>query len=254
MPTRPSLQVDGLPSVSEDATSTVFSPGGEARLAQKNALLKNLRPPPTQHVWQFWHDRNQPPPLSSSPAPTASAKAYEDSVLKLGEPIHDIRKFWEIYNNTPLELLKMRDSIHLFKDTVKPVWEDPRNVRGGSWTFRVAKDLAPEFWRDILLFAIGEKLQEACDKGDDICGVSLSIRFTSNLITIWNRDGANRKSVDAVRDVVLAGLSERLRPRPESFWYKLHSEHAGFDEVIANAKKAEVEAKKPKEAEAAVAK
>ena len=54
----------------------------------------------------------------------------------------------------------MKDSIHFFKRGVKPVWEDPRNVKGGAWTFRVAKDKSKEFWKELLLFAVGDQFAD----------------------------------------------------------------------------------------------
>lgn len=81
---------------------------------------------------------------------------------------------------------------------------------------------------------------------DDLCGVSLSVRFNSNLITIWNRDGTNQKSIDGILAVVLDKLSPELKPKEGSYYYKKHSEHAGFSEVVAKAKEAE-DAKKAKE-------
>ena len=77
------------------------------------------------------------------------------------------------------------------------------------------------------------------DLGDDLCGCSLSVRFNSNLISIWNRQGLNQKSIDGIRDVVLAILGPELKPREGSFYYKQHSEHAGFNDVVAKAKEVE---------------
>jgi hypothetical protein len=84
---------------------------------------------------------------------------------------------------------------------------------------------------------------------DDICGVSLSIRFTSNLVMLWNRTApsslpssavtpvvgslpfsntslgvveegeqthAVEKGVEKMKDVILAELPEDLRPQG---WY-----------------------------------
>jgi hypothetical protein len=76
-----------------------------------------------------------------------------------------VQTFWETFNNFPLGSLMLRDSVHLFKKTVKPVWEDRRNVRGGSWTFRVPKQDSAEVWKNIQLMAIGEVLQDAVEPG-----------------------------------------------------------------------------------------
>ena len=57
----------------------------------------------------------------------------------------------------------MRESIYLFKSGFKPIWEDRRNINGGSWTFRVPKTIGPDVWTRVQLLAIGEKLQSALD-------------------------------------------------------------------------------------------
>lgn len=70
-----------------------------------------------------------------------------------------------MFNNTPFATLPIRDSLHLFKKNVKPIWEDPRNVNGGCWSFRVGKGVSLEFWKEVLMMGIGETLQEVVEKG-----------------------------------------------------------------------------------------
>ncbi len=59
----------------------------------------------------------------------------------------------------------MRDSIHFFKRGVQPVWEDPRNVHGGSWTFRIKNGASEEFWKEVLMLAVGEQFSDAIESG-----------------------------------------------------------------------------------------
>lgn len=70
---------------------------------------------------------------------------------------------------------------------------------------------------------------------DDLCGLSLSIRFNSNLITIWNRDGTAQATVDGMLNTILTKISPDIRPKDGSYYYKRHSEHAGFSDVLAKA-------------------
>jgi hypothetical protein len=77
-----------------------------------------------------------------------------------------VQDFWRYNNNTPVDQIKMRESIYLFKAGFKPIWEDRRNINGGSWTFRVPKSIGPDFWTRIQLLAIGERLEGALDKGN----------------------------------------------------------------------------------------
>ncbi|KAF2863144.1 translation initiation factor eIF4e [Piedraia hortae CBS 480.64] len=226
----------------EDAAGNFVPParGAEMRNFLQARLQKN-RAPPLVHAWDFYHDRQDRSKSStlSNAATQASegtdggVESYEQRLEHLAV-IDDVRKFWNVFNNFDLGQLALRDSVHLFHKGVKPVWEDPRNTRGGSWTFRVPKDRAHEFWKEICMMAIGEQLQAAVNDPsrtvfrDDICGVSIGVRFNSMLIQIWNRDGDHQAGIDAILRTVLLNLSEGLMPRDGSYYYKRHREHAGF--------------------------
>lgn len=145
---RPTLQVNGLPSVSEHTPTTTPVTGPSQRDAMKLNMLKRMRPPPFTYAWSFYHDKH------------STSSNYEGRLTLLLENIITLKPFWESFNNYPFEQLKMKDSIHFFKRGVKPVWEDPRNVKGGAWTFRVAKDKSKEFWKEILLFAVGDQFAD----------------------------------------------------------------------------------------------
>lgn len=60
----------------------------------------------------------------------------------------------------------MRESLYLFKAGFVPVWEDRRNVMGGSWTFRVPKEKGKEVWTRVQVMAIGEELGSALADGE----------------------------------------------------------------------------------------
>lgn len=148
-----------------DAAATNSPARGRAMVAALSSRLRKMYP--LVHSWEFWHDRsNREKPAdqitATSPASTKSEDTtYEERLVKLLD-ITDVQHFWELYNNFPVEkMLRLRDSVHLFKKGVKPLWEDPRNLKGGAWTFRVPKELAPEFWKHLCLAAIGESLQAA---------------------------------------------------------------------------------------------
>ncbi|KAH7049339.1 translation initiation factor eIF 4e-like domain-containing protein [Macrophomina phaseolina] len=244
-PTIPGLNTNGLPPQSENDAAATNSPARGK--AMKEALLQKLRPPPLEHTWEFWHDRqgreNKPAWAQEEDATTNpdspadkvnESNEYESRLVKL-HVIRDLRQFWETMNHFDLSTLRLRDSVHLFHLGVKPVWEDPRNLKGGAWTFRVPKEKAAQFWKEVALMAIGGELQSAVDNSakrhtfiDDICGISYSVRFNSHLISIWNRDAENQEGIDRLRDTVLGGISSELTLRDNQYYYKRHSEHAGF--------------------------
>ncbi|KAJ4306374.1 hypothetical protein N0V88_001174 [Collariella sp. IMI 366227] len=248
MSARPPLFTRGLSGLSQTSdpnsplSGTVSSPAEQRGDAKRN-LFKAMRPLPTQHYWNVWFDR---PQQQQTQTPDGE---YHAQLEQLGSQIESVQDFWRYNNNTPVEQIKMRESIYLFKAGFKPIWEDRRNILGGSWTFRVPKSAGPDVWTRVQLLAIGEKLQSVLEEGDQICGVGLSIRFNAHLITIWHRDASRQKSIDNMLQCVLGELPEELRPKPNNYFYKKHSDHEGFK--VPPELQAVIDSQKAREAAAA---
>ncbi|KUI63853.1 Eukaryotic translation initiation factor 4E type 2 [Cytospora mali] len=248
MASRPSLSMftRGLSSLSQtsDPNSPNVNSPAEQRADSKMGFLKAMRPLPTQHYWNVYFDRQQ-----KEPKKTEDGQEYTAELEQLGTQIESVQDFWRYNNNTPVDQIKMRESLYLFKAGFKPVWEDRRNILGGSWTFRVGKNIGPDFWTRVQLMAIGEQLQAALEEGDQICGVGLSVRFNSHLITIWHRDSSKQKSIDGLLECVLKELPAELAPKPDNYFYKRHCDHPGFNpppelKVVLDSHNARVEAAK----------
>lgn len=227
--------------VAQDSPQVGPARGSEMR----KDLLSKLRAPPLTHSWDFWHDRQGRIKTPSGQdgedveEPASQIPNYEDRLVHLTK-ISNVRDFWSMFNNFSIPSLPLRDSIHLFHRGIKPIWEDPRNTRGGSWTFRVPKDKGSEFWKEICMMAIGEQLQQAVASNrmtfvDDICGVSLSVRFTSILVQIWNRDADHKDGIDKIIQTVMENLPEDLKPKENAYYYKKHSDHSNFSSSKADA-------------------
>lgn len=46
----------------------------------------------------------------------------------------------------------------MFKEGIKPVWEDTANCKGGKWILRLKKGLSSRIWENLLLAMIGKFL------------------------------------------------------------------------------------------------
>lgn len=199
-----------------------------------NSIFKSVRVPEFRFKWQFWAEKGQQ--QSSAPkdkSATAGAEEYASRPKPLGEVIISIKEFYQHFNNIPMEQLKLRDSIHLFHHGIKPLWEDPRNARGGAWYFRVNKDVAPQIWHELCLLAVGDVLQGAVETkreafNDDICGVTYSVRWNAVQIAVWNRDSDNEGGREKLLQTIMDKLSDELKPKSGSYYYKAHKDHQGF--------------------------
>lgn len=175
--------------------------------------------------------------LSQKPPRTVTTNSSGYCVkFSLLREISDIRQFWIAWHLIPLHEFRSRHSLHLFHVHTKPIWEDPRNARGGAWNFRVPKAIAIDFWKELCLLATGEQLQNAVESDqqekktfrDDICGLSYRPKFASTIISVWNRDAEHEVGKQRILKVVLEEISEEVRPREWSYSYKKHAEQEGF--------------------------
>lgn len=127
--------------------------GGSPKVARQIGILRKLRPPPFKYAWNFYHEKN------------SNSGNYEGRLTLMKDEIITAKPFWEVLNSFPLERLHLKDSVHFFKRGVKPIWEDPRNVKGGCWTFRVPKAHAQSFWKEVLMMAVGEQFADVIQPG-----------------------------------------------------------------------------------------
>ncbi|KAG9255322.1 translation initiation factor eIF 4e-like domain-containing protein [Emericellopsis atlantica] len=224
MSSRPQLSAftRGLSALSQSQSADGANSPAEQRDDAKRNFLKTMRPLPTQHYWHVYFDRQ-------NKEAAADGQEYNAELEQLGSQIESVQDFWRYNNNTPVDMIKMRESIYLFKSGFRPVWEDRRNLNGGSWTFRVPKASGPDVWTRVQLLAIGEVLEAALDKDDQLCGVGLSVRFNSHLISIWHRDSSKQNSIDGIFACVMEQLPEELRPKEDGCFYKKHADHPGFN-------------------------
>ena len=63
------------------------------------------------------------------------------------------------------------------------------------------------------------------------------MRFNSALLSIWNRDGSNKGSIEAIRETIFSRLGSDVLPTSSnSYFYKKHSEHEGYKEAVEAAR------------------
>jgi hypothetical protein len=191
------------------------------------ALLTKLRPLPFQYIYAFYHQRS-------------STSSGARSLTRLSDSIPDIATFYRIYNNFPFQSLTLKDSVHVFRSGVQPLWEDAENLAGGCWVLKVRReeDRSLKVFEEIAIMVVGGELQVAVQgERDHVLGVSYSPRLYMAHISVWTKKGSNQESIEALERTILERLSEDLRPKSASeYYYKKHSDHEGWDEATRDVK------------------
>lgn len=131
---------------------------------------------PLQNTWSLWfydNDRN---------------KTWEENLIEL-TTFDTVEDFWRLYHHIklPSELRQGHDYA-VFKQGIRPMWEDDANKMGGRWLISLEKkqrnsDL-DRFWLDVVLLLIGENF----DHSEEICGAVVNVRAKIDKIGVWTAD------------------------------------------------------------------
>ncbi len=239
------MSVPNIP-ITTPAADLLSLPEHSALTTRKSAslhknLMTKLRPLPFQYVWAVFYDKSATPRSTSNLNPkthTTTSAIYNTRLTTLSPSVPDIAEFYKIFNNIPWSSIPSRDSIHIFRSGVQPLWEDPENVDGGCWTLKVRKaavepDRPRRVWEEVCLMGCGGELQAALVESgsrDHVLGMTFCPRGFWVFVSVWLKKGDGRAVVERT---VLERLSGELRPSGEGeYYWKSHCEHEGWEEAV----------------------
>ncbi|TFK39952.1 translation initiation factor eIF 4e-like domain-containing protein [Crucibulum laeve] len=177
---------------------------------------------PLRNTWVFWFRQQR--------APGNKIISYEEGIKKISA-FSSVESFWSLWTHlVPPSALQPTTDYLLFHNGVRrPVWEDPLNLSGGKWIIRLKKGVADRIWEDLVLAIIGDQFDECrpteeaqngivrgngngasgtSDDGSDIsggewpeiCGCTISVRQSEDIVTLWNRVDGDTKLREKIRD------------------------------------------------------
>uniref|UniRef100_A0A8C4D9J9 Eukaryotic translation initiation factor 4E family member 2 n=1 Tax=Dicentrarchus labrax TaxID=13489 RepID=A0A8C4D9J9_DICLA len=158
------------------------------------------------------HDQDQGSPKDSEKEKTED----EDKEQNISKK--KVEQFWRFYSHMirPGDLTGHSD-FHLFKEGIKPMWEDDANKMGGKWIIRLRKGLASRCWENLILAMLGEQFMV----GEEICGAVVSVRFQEDIISIWNKTASDQATTARIRDTLRRVLN---LPPNTIMEYKTHTD------------------------------
>ena len=158
-------------------------------------------------------------------------------------------------NIAPVSDLAMKSDYHLFKEGVRPEWEDPQNKHGGKWAYQFKDKRAvniDELWLHTMLGAIGETLED--EEDGEVMGVVVNVRKGFYRIGVWtsttgrhipNRGdgdvaGGKGRSPEKAKEILM-NIGRRLKavlklPPNEMLEFSGHTEAAHSGSTRAKAK------------------
>jgi translation initiation factor 4E len=164
-------------------STSSLAKGASTGTAAKAAATEGSTTPshPLRNGWVFWFR----PPISKA----NGYIDYEKTIHPMAT-CKTAEEFFAIYShlNRPSTLPLVSD-YHMFKEGIRPIWEDEENKKGGKWIVRLKKGVADRYWEDLLLALIGDQFFDA---GEEVCGAVLSVRNGEDILSIWTRTDGGR--------------------------------------------------------------
>lgn len=147
------------------------------------------------------------PPTSAHPM-APDTDEYEAGLTVIGE-VNTVEEFCRYFNwLKPPSKLERNSNYHLFKQGIKPMWEDEANAKGGKWvlTMKMNPQLLDRCWFYLAMALIGEDL----DEGDEVCGAVVSLRSKVDRIQLWTRTKEDVEKINGIgkKFVKLLDVSE----------------------------------------------
>lgn len=117
-----------------------------------------------QHTYCLWFSRK---------GTQRAATDYSKSLHVVGR-CASVQQWWSLYSHLirPTALKPYRE-LSLFKQGIKPMWEDPANSKGGQWVIRLRKNKIERAWENVCMAMLGEQFLV----GDEICGIVLQTKY-----------------------------------------------------------------------------
>ena len=109
-----------------------------------------------------------------------------------------VEDFWGIFQH-----LRKPDSCRagieyfMFKEPIKPMWEDENNKNGGRISIKLRKDYTTIIWEEMIFALIGDVLPSEIK--EQINGIVVTSRKDFNTLQIWIR-GNESKMINSIEN------------------------------------------------------
>jgi hypothetical protein len=142
---------------------------------------------PLRNKWNLWAHLPQDSDWSvKSYRLISSIKTLEDSIV--------------MTETTPDPLIKAC-MLFVMKDGIAPMWEDPKNRNGGSFSYKVSNKNVCEVWRELNYVLVGETISNTSSFVNCVTGITISPKKNFCIIKIWMSNCDNQNPANVTTEV-----------------------------------------------------
>jgi hypothetical protein len=142
---------------------------------------------PLRNKWNLWAHLPQDSDWTvKSYRLISSIRTLEDSIA--------------MTETTPDPLIKAC-MLFVMKDGIAPMWEDPKNRNGGSFSYKVSNKNVCEVWRELNYVLVGETISNASSFVNCVTGITISPKKNFCIIKIWMSNCDNQNPANVTTEV-----------------------------------------------------
>lgn len=98
----------------------------------------------------------------------------------------------------PPSKLPVSAEYHVFREGIKPDWDDENNKGGGRWVVQCGKDKVDGIWKLAVLAAIGEVLESSDNGRNLVCGLTCNVKYDVHKIYLWTSISKEKEQTEAL--------------------------------------------------------
>jgi hypothetical protein len=89
-----------------------------------------------------------------------------------------------LYETLPEKMIN-NCMLFLMRKDINPMWEDPKNVKGGCFSYKINNKSVASVWKNLSYTLVGETLTEEKNIRANINGITISPKKNFCIIKIW---------------------------------------------------------------------
>jgi len=92
-----------------------------------------------------------------------------------------------LYNSIPALMIR-NCMLFMMRKNINPTWEDPKNNKGGCFSFKVSNKNVPSVWKDLSYVLTGETISNDPKFQENVTGITISPKKSFCILKIWMSD------------------------------------------------------------------
>ena len=195
-----------MATAGQDRMESNKSKSKEVAKVNPELLIKH----PLQSTWTLWFFKME------------ANRSWEDSQMEIAS-FSTVEDFWALFNHIEVaSRLNIGCDYSMFKQGIKPMWEDVHNKQGGRWLVTLSKQQRASeldnFWLEALMMLIGEDFGT---HSNDVNGAVVNVRGRGDKLGIWTSTATNKDSIMKIGHT----LKERMNiPRHVTIGFQAHTD------------------------------